>query len=144
MSGPDAPPAARPRPRPDGLTRPYWDAAAEHRLVVMRCADCGRYRHPPTAVCEQCGSDEVRWEPLSGDGHVWSFIVDRRNLVPGFSGPYAVVMVSPVETGEEVRIVANLVGCPFDQIHVGMPVTVTWEDLGDGLSLPQFRPSTIR
>ena len=144
MSGPDAPPRPRPIPRPDEVTRPYWEAAAEHRLVVMRCDSCGSYRHPPTAACENCGSDLARWEQLSGDGHLWSFVVDRRNLVPGFHGPYAVAMVVPVETGEDIRIVTNLVGCPFDQIRVGMPVKVTWEDLGERLTLPQFTPSTIR
>lgn len=144
MSGPGAPPAPRPRPRPDDVTRPYWEAAAEHRLAVMRCAACGRYRHPPTKACDDCGSEMVRWEQLGGDGHVWSFVVDRRNLVPGFSGPYVVAMVVPVETGDDIRIVTNLVGCPFDQIHVGMPVKVTWEDLDDGLTLPQFTPSTVR
>lgn len=142
MSGPDA--APRPRPRPDDVTRPYWEAAAEHRLVVMRCDGCGRYRHPPTAACENCGSESVQWEQLSGDGHLWSFVVDRRNLVPGFSGPYAVAIVVPVETGDDIRIVTNLVGYPFDQIRVGMPVQVTWDDLGDRLTLPQFTPSTIR
>lgn len=131
----------RPRPQPDGVTRPYWDAAAAHRLQVMRCADCGRYRHPPSASCEECGSDRMQWEPLSGDGRVWSFIVDRRNLVPGFSGPYAVALVTPVETGDDVRLVTNVVGCALDQIHIGMPVRVSWEDLGDGVTLPQFTPA---
>lgn len=143
MSGPDAPPP-RPKPRPDEVTRPYWEAAAEHRLVIMRCAGCGRYRHPPTAACEDCGSGMVQWEQLSGDGHLWSFVIDHRNLLPGFSGPYAVALVVPVETGDDIRVVTNLVGCPFDQIRVGMPVKVTWEDLGEGLALPQFTPSTIR
>ena len=31
----------RPLPAPDELTRPYWEAAREHRLVVQRCAGCG-------------------------------------------------------------------------------------------------------
>jgi uncharacterized OB-fold protein len=129
----------RPRPRPDDLSRPYWEAAAHHRLQVMRCDDCGRYRHPPTAECEACGSGRAGWQELGGEGTIWSFIVDRRNLVPGFSGPYVVALVTPVETGDDVRLVTNIVGTPAEDVHVGMAVRVDWEDIGDGVTLPQFR-----
>jgi uncharacterized OB-fold protein len=131
----------RPRPEPDELTRPFWEAAAHHRLRVMRCSSCQRYRHPPTPVCEGCGSGATVWEDLCGEGHIWSFIVDRRNLVRGFNEPYSVALVTPVETDEDVRLVANILHCALDQLYVGMPVKVTWEDLGEGITLPQFTPS---
>jgi uncharacterized OB-fold protein len=34
----------------------------------------------------------------------------------------------------------NVVGCPPDEVAVGMPVQVTWEELSDGRNLPQFEP----
>ena len=29
----------------------FWDGAAEDRLLVQRCADCGTLRHPPAPMC---------------------------------------------------------------------------------------------
>ncbi len=132
---------ARPRPCPDDLTRPYWQAASQHRLIVMSCSSCGQFRHPPRSTCERCGSGRYRWEQLSGEGRVWSFVVDHRNLIAGFDGPYVVALVNPVETGDDVRIVSNVVGCAGGDVYVGMRVKITWEDVGDGLCLPQFTPA---
>ena len=37
---------------PNVWTAPFWDAAAEHRLVVPRCRTCGTYRNRPNEpVC---------------------------------------------------------------------------------------------
>ena len=32
----------KPVPHPTELSQPYWDAAAEGRLVIQRCAEIGR------------------------------------------------------------------------------------------------------
>ena len=39
---------------PDVFTQPFWDAAAEHRLVIPRCTTCETYRLPPSAFCWHC------------------------------------------------------------------------------------------
>ena len=44
-----------------------------------------------------------------------------------------------VDLDEGPRMETNLVECPLDQIHVGMRVTVVFEDEGE-LVLPRFRP----
>src|SRR5260370_1192433 len=33
---------------PDEWTAPFWEAAAQHRLVVPRCTTCGAFRFPPS------------------------------------------------------------------------------------------------
>jgi uncharacterized OB-fold protein len=60
---------------------------------------------------------------------------------PGFKGeiPYNVTVV---ELEEGPRMTANLVGCPNDQIRVGMPVEVVFERITDEVTLPKFRPRT--
>jgi uncharacterized OB-fold protein len=130
----------RPLPQPDELTRPYWDAAAAHRLCIMRCAECGAFRHPPSEDCPACASTRVAWTELGGGGTVYSYIVDRRNMVPGFDGPYVVALVTPDETDEDVRLVGNMVGCAREDVTIGMKVDVVYEDLEGGITLPQFSP----
>jgi uncharacterized OB-fold protein len=52
--------------------------------------------------------------------------------------PYAVALI---DLAEGVRMLSNVVGCPPEDVVIGMPVTVTWEPLSDGRRLPQFTPS---
>jgi uncharacterized protein len=45
-----------------------------------------------------------------------------------------------VDLEEGVRMMGNIVECPWEAVRIGMPVAVCFEDLGDGLRLPQWRP----
>jgi uncharacterized OB-fold protein len=50
--------------------------------------------------------------------------------------PYVLAII---ELDEGVRMTANLVGIEPDNVSIGMPVTVTFEELAAGFVLPQFR-----
>ena len=52
--------------------------------------------------------------------------------------PYCIALV---DLEEGVRMMTNVVGCPPDDVHSGMAVTVTWEPLSDGRQLALFRPA---
>jgi hypothetical protein len=55
---------------------------------------------------------------------------------PAFKAPYSVVLV---ELNEGVRLVSNMVGVKPDEIFIGMPVEVVFDDISEGLTLPKFR-----
>jgi uncharacterized OB-fold protein len=129
----------RPWPEPDDATRPYWDAAAHGRLLIPKCAECGQWQWPPAEHCTACDSGQITWTELGGLGTVYSYIVDHRNMVPGFEGAYIVAQVVPVEVEDEsVRLTTNLPGCAPEDVRIGMEVAVTYEELRPGVSLPQF------
>ena len=48
----------RPIPVPNDLTKPFWDACNERRLVLQNCTACARLHYPPTQRCNECGSDD--------------------------------------------------------------------------------------
>jgi uncharacterized protein len=130
----------RPVPQPDDLTRPYWEAAGRCELRLQRCLRCGTLRHPPNEVCKRCGCADYTWAKVSGNGTVYSFIVDHRLMVPGFNEPYVVAQVNPDEAEDDtVRIVANIKDCAPEDVYIDMPVEVCFERL-NGVTLPQFRP----
>lgn len=132
----------RPVPEPDDLTRPYWDAAARSELRIQRCQKCGFLQHPPSPTCKHCDAPEMEWKQVSGKGTVYTFIVDHRLMVPGFDEPYVVAQVNPDETQDDtVRIVANIKHCAPEDVYIGMPVEVCFEQV-NGVVLPQFRPRT--
>lgn len=132
----------KPLPTSDAVTKPYWDAARRHELRLQRCANCGEYQHPPQERCEQCHGTAFEWPRISGRAFVYTFIVDRRLMVPGFDEPYIIAQVNPVEAPRDtVRITTNIRDCPLDEVYIGMPVQVTFEDVAEGVTLPQFVPA---
>ena len=67
-------------PTADPLTGPFFEAAAQGRLVVQRCNSCKALRWPPLSGCPECRSRDTTWVDVAPTGTVWSFIgIARRN-----------------------------------------------------------------
>lgn len=130
---------ARPLPVPDGDTRPFWDAAKEHHLVIQRCQDCQTAIFYPRAVCPTCMSDRITWIEASGRGTIYSYTVVHR-APPGFqdSVPYVVALI---DLDEGARMMSNVVDDPA-KVRIGAPVEVLFDDVTEEITLPKFRVST--
>jgi hypothetical protein len=113
----------------------FWEGVDHGELRIQRCAACGTLRHPPRPVCPSCGSFEREFVVASGRGTVYSYVVHHHPAVPGREHPFAVALV---ELEEGTRIVGNVVGCDPADVHVGMPVALTFTT--EGRKLPQWRP----
>lgn len=130
---------ARPLPLPNLDSKPYWEACRRHELMLQRCRGCGQYRFYPRACCPHCLSLEADWERVGGHGEVYSFTVVHRPPSEAFRDavPYVVAVV---HLDEGVRMMSNVVGCPADQVRIGMRVRVVFKDLTEAVALPQFVP----
>src|SRR6202020_3339680 len=63
-------------PVPDALSKPFWDAVNQRRLVLQHCGACDRLQYPPQQACKVCGSAAgVTWKEVEGRGHIASYIV---------------------------------------------------------------------
>ena len=135
----EQPAISKPLPEPDEASRPFWDGAAEGRLMLMRCNSCQVWRLPSRMHCDQCLSTDATWVQASGRGTVRTFGVMHQRYHPGFANdiPYNVTIV---ELDEGVRLPTNLVGVTNAEITVGMKVVVDWER-HDDVTLPKFRPA---
>src|SRR6059058_1920712 len=131
---------AKPIPAPDEESEPFFRGAREHKLMLMRCDDCGQYRMPSRDRCDNCWSTRTSWAQASGRGTVYTFGIMHQVYHPGFKTevPYNVAVV---ELAEGPRMTTNLVDCANEAIRVGMPVEVVFDDITDELSLPKFRPA---
>ena len=131
----------RPVPLPDAVTAPFWEACRRHELVVQYCEACDVPRFPPQPMCARCRSFACRWRPASGRGEVFSFVVCHPPVLPAFRdrAPYLVVLVQLAES-DRLRMIGNLLGCTPQETRIGMPVEVCFEEVEDGLILPQWRP----
>ncbi len=133
---------AKPVPRPDQDTQPFWDACKEHELQAQQCSSCGKFRWPPRSLCPHCRSWDFQWVPLAGTGTVYSYVVVHHVTVPAFAddAPYVIAQITVEGTDGEMRLTSNIVGCPWEDVRVGMPVTVVFEDVTREITLPKFRP----
>jgi len=128
----------RPLPEIDAASRPFWEAAREHRFVLPRCRRCGHRWFPPYARCTRCLSPDREFVAASGRGRIWGVIEMSRPYIPAFAErlPYNVVLV---ELEEGPKMFSNVVGAPFERILVDAPVEVMFEDIDGQVTLPKFR-----
>jgi uncharacterized protein len=135
-------PDEMPVPAVNAETNGWWEAAAHHRLVVQRCRDCGRTRHPPGPVCPRCRSLDSDWSELPGTGTVFTFTVVRQAFIPSLADkiPYVVIAVE-LDGADGARMVSNLIDIDPADVAIGMHVEVVWEDMGPALALPRFKPA---
>ncbi len=65
-------------PVPDALSKPFWDAVNQRRLVLQHCAACDRLQYPPQQACQVCNSAAgLTWKEVEGRGHIASLHRDR-------------------------------------------------------------------
>jgi uncharacterized OB-fold protein len=112
----------------------FWNGIADGLLLLRECAGCARLQHPPTPMCQKCGSVEWTVRESPGRGVLYSWIVSRHPTQPD-DQPRIVALV---ELEEGVRMVANLSGVAPRDVRNGAPVEVFFAEL-DGVRLPQFR-----
>jgi len=130
-----------PRPSPDGLDRPFWEAAKRHELLVQRCNACNGFQWGPEFICFRCRSFDLRWERVSGRGRIFSWERVWHPVHPALKDacPYLVVLVE-LPDADNVRMVGNLLGDPMQQVPIGAEVEAVFEDHPDeDFTLVQWR-----
>ncbi len=120
-------------------TRPFWEGTKKHELWLQKCRDCGKFRYYPRSICPNCFSYNTEWVKVSGRGTVYSFTVSNRPGTAAFrkNVPYNIAII---ELEEGVRMMSNIVSCKQEDIEIGMPVEVVFDDVTPEVTLPRFRP----
>ncbi len=132
-------PASKPLPVPTRETQPYWEGCRKHELRIQRCTQCGHYQFYPRLYCTRCMSEEVEWVRASGRAQVLSFTIVYRPVSQAFAAevPYVVALVT-LEEGPQMM--SQIVGCAPEEVFIGLPVEVEFEDWTEEISIPKFRP----
>ena len=130
----------RPIPVPNERTKPFWDAAKEHKLVMQRCQSCGKYQHPPYPTCTNCVSTDLKFEPVEGKGTIYAYTIMYHTGDKRFASavPYASIIVE-LDAAPGALMAGNLLDAPYTEAKVGRRVEVTFQRLNDDITLPQFR-----
>lgn len=122
----------------------FWTAGGDGRLVIKRCAECGRFHHPTVLVCVACGRLQLDWAEVSGAANVVALTENHQPWAPDLPTPYLLAVVALVDA-PEVRLTTRLIGIELtdevSSISIGDGVTVVFEQVDD-VWLPLFAPAT--
>ncbi len=120
-------------------TRTYWQGCREHKLRLQYCSSCARYQFYPRLVCTICTSSKLEWREASGVGEIGSFTIVRRAISDAYAAevPYIVALV---KLAEGPQMMSNIVDYEPKDAHIGMTVTVCFDDSDDAVTIPKFRP----
>ena len=121
------------------LNRAYWTGGARGELLIQRCAACGRWLHPPAPTCPSCAGTELRFDPVSGNGTIFTFTVNHQPFHPDVPPPYVIAIVV-LDEQDDLRLPTNIVDCDPDTLACGMAVRVGFEQHGD-VFVPVFSPA---
>ena len=94
---------------------------------------------PPLERCRRCGAPTT-FEPISGNGTIYTFIVQRQPAVVGYFDqvPYAVALVD-IDEQPGVRLPGRVVDIDPDDVTIGMRVSARIVDLpGGNYRIPVF------
>lgn len=123
-----------PQPAPDVDTQGYWEASQQGEFALCGCTNeaCGYWSHPPLERCRVCGS-ATAFEPVSGKGTIFSFIVAHQPAVPGYLNdlPYHVALVE-LDEQPGLRVVAKVPTSVRDLIEIGQRVRLELVELPGG------------
>jgi len=128
-----------PLPELTRVSKPFYRAARQHKLLIQRCKDCKKNIFYPKSVCPHCLSIDLEWFESSGKGKLYTYTIAKAGAPEAFAGavPY---VIGVIDLKEGVRMLSWIVDCGHERIKCDMDVEVTFKDINDEVALPMFRP----
>ena len=130
-----------PIPEPTPVSQPFWDALAQHRILVQYSASLGRHVFYPRTLAPGTLADDLEWREIDGAGTLYTFTVARRPTGPPWTGATPQLPVV-VQWDAGPRFSTELVDVDPGDIRIGMRVEPVFCDLPDtGITLLKYRPA---
>jgi uncharacterized protein len=134
---------AEPLPLPEAtpVSKPFWDALAEHRIVVQYSPSLDRYVFYPRMLAPGTLADDLEWREIDGAGSVYTFTVARRPTgLPWADALPQILAVVQWDAGP--RFSTELVDVDPADVRIGMRVSPVFCDIPDsGVTLLRYRPA---
>lgn len=127
----------------NALNRPFWDGAAQGRLMLPHCVTTEAAFWPPAPFSPFPAGRAIEWREVEAVGTVLSSVVYRRPFQRAFAAliPYGIAMVA-LDCGPRLQVHVRAPDSPGAP-SAGSRVALRFEALLDrGLSLPVAYPIT--
>ena len=127
---------AKPTPRPTPTEQPFYDACAQHQLILQHCQGCGHVLFYPRTHCDHCQSEQLVWKEASGQGSIASYTIVRRGVSADFEAPYVIALI---DLAEGPRMMSQIIEAEPETLAVGLSVSVDFAAWSEDITLPVFR-----
>jgi uncharacterized OB-fold protein len=133
----------KPVPVPQGESDVYWDKAKEHELWLRSCNECGNAYFYPRDISPCCFSKDTTWVQASGNATLFTYAIVHRAPHPGWYPDGVPFVPAIVELEEGPKMATNIVidDPTPENLQIGMPLKVVFEDITDKIALPKFAPA---
>jgi uncharacterized OB-fold protein len=123
---------------PISRTSKFWQGLKEGKIYATKCQKCGKLHFPPVADCGDCGSSNLKWTELDGEGEIETFT--QIVVKPASFSKESDYIVAIARLREGVRALAWLVGVEREDVQVGMRVRLVAKVTSDGRVSYEFVP----
>ena len=130
-----------PIPEPTPVSQPFWDALAQHRILVQYSPSLQRFVFYPRTLAPGTLADDLQWRDIDGAGTLYTFTVARRPTGPPWVDATP-QLPAVVQWDAGPRFSTELVDVDPGDIRIGMRVEPVFYDLPDtGMTLLKYRPA---
>jgi uncharacterized OB-fold protein len=123
---------------PISRTSKFWKGLEEGKVYATKCQKCGLLHFPPVADCGSCGSSELNWTVLCGNGELVTFT--QVFVKPASFADESNYIVAIAQLDEGVKALAWLTGINRENVKVGMKVKLVAKVFPDRRVAYEFIP----
>ena len=121
-------------------TKPFWEGAAEGRLMLPSCQDCNRVHWYPRYICPSCHSMNLEWIEASGEGTIYTYAVQHMAFGPWEGeAPYVTAYIDLKEGDRMLTVLRGVDPNKPEEIRIGARVKVEFEKANDDTHIPFWR-----
>jgi uncharacterized OB-fold protein len=128
----------KPLPQPTPISAPYWEGLKAHEVRIQQC-ERGHWLFYPRTHCPVCGSRELAWRRVSGEGTLYTFTVTRVPTMPEFTDEMPQIL-AVVQFDEGPRVNTTIVGADPAVLKVGERVRPVFDDRPGPVTLLRYTP----
>lgn len=121
----------------DEATGEFFDGTAAGVYLIRRCEPHGHASKPQALQCSECASEDLRWEPSSGEAKLVSWAVLPAPAPP----PAARPVVAVAELREGPWMWAALICDDPDLLREGMALRIAFERPPGSEAIPVLVPA---
>lgn len=109
----------------DAWSAPFWEAAADGRLVMPQCCACGTFRWPAGPFCPKCHAQPVEWR-APGVARIYSYTVLPAPGPEGEAPRARIPVLAEFDDAPGVRLVSVLIDAAVEAVAIGAPLDIAW------------------
>ncbi len=129
----------KPLPQATPISAPYWEGLSHHQVRLQQC-EHGHWLFFPRTHCPTCGSRQLTWKSVSGEGTLYSFTVARVPTLPEFADELP-QLLAVVALDQGVHINTTLVGVEPGEIRIGQRLRPVFDERPGSATLLRYTPA---